>query len=74
MHDGSLSEDHHMNRRRKKTRATREHLIRKADGGTDDDSNIVMACAGCNHERGDAPVDLWKRYVLARANTCTQGG
>jgi hypothetical protein len=33
-----------MHQRRKKTRATREHLIRKADGGTDADSNIVMAC------------------------------
>jgi hypothetical protein len=41
--------------------ANREHLVRKADGGTDHDSNIVMACAACNHERGDAPVDAYKK-------------
>jgi hypothetical protein len=63
-------EERHANRRRQKTRATRGHLIPKRDGGTDDDSNIVMACAACNHERGDAPVDTWKSYVLARADTC----
>jgi 5-methylcytosine-specific restriction endonuclease McrA len=56
-------EDPHANRRRKKTRATREHLVRKADGGTDHDSNIVMACAACNHERGDAPVDAYKKAM-----------
>ena len=55
--EGDPGEDHHMNRRRKKTRATREHLIRKADGGTDADLNIVMACAGCNHEQGKTPVE-----------------
>jgi hypothetical protein len=34
-----------------------------ADGGPDDDSNIVMACAACNHERQDTPVDVWKHFV-----------
>jgi hypothetical protein len=56
---------------RAKTRATREHLIHKCVGGTDHDSNIVMACAACNHERGDSPVATWKSYVLARASICT---
>ena len=60
-------EDPHANRRRKKTRATREHLVRKVDGGTDHDSNIVMASAGCNHERHDTPVDVWKSFVMSRA-------
>jgi hypothetical protein len=31
-----------------------------------------MACAGCNHERGDAPVATWKSYVMARASIRTQ--
>jgi hypothetical protein len=70
--EGNLGEDHHMNRRRKKTLATREHLVTKADGGGDNDSNIVMDSAACNHERGDAPVDVWKSYVN-RAITCNPG-
>lgn len=66
MSEGNPGADHHMNRRRKKTQATREHLIRRCDGGTDADSNIVMACAGCNHERQDTPVEVWKWHVRAR--------
>jgi hypothetical protein len=48
-------------------RATREHLVRVVDGGSDDDSNIVMACADCNHKRGNKSVAEWKanRRVLA---------
>lgn len=60
-------EEMRANRRRQKTRATREHLIRVADGGTDDDANIVMACAVCNHSRQDMPVDLWKRVRQEQA-------
>jgi 5-methylcytosine-specific restriction endonuclease McrA len=61
-----FSEEYASNRRRAKTRATREHLVRRADGGTDDDSNIVMACARCNHERQDTPVDVYKQMIMAR--------
>lgn len=32
--------------------ATREHLRRRRDGGTDADDNVVMACARCNWRRG----------------------
>lgn len=41
-------------------RATREHLVRWTNGGSDDDDNIVMACADCNHKRGTRPVAAWK--------------
>jgi hypothetical protein len=63
------SEEYASNRRRAKTRATREHLVRKADGGTDADSNIVMACAACNHERQDTAVEAWKHFVMSRPTT-----
>lgn len=32
--------------------ATREHLVRQSEGGSDEDSNVVMACAKCNWARG----------------------
>jgi hypothetical protein len=44
-------------------RATLEHLKKKADGGTLANSNIVMACLGCNTRRGDLPVDQFKALV-----------
>ncbi len=39
-------------------RATREHLIKKANGGKYGD-NIVLACKMCNESRGDVPHDEW---------------
>lgn len=30
---------------------TREHVIRKADGGTSDMHNLVLACRKCNNTR-----------------------
>jgi 5-methylcytosine-specific restriction endonuclease McrA len=39
---------------RKRT-ATAEHLTPKSLGGTDAWPNIVMACRGCNSERGNDP-------------------
>lgn len=39
--------------------ATREHLVRQCDGGTDDDENIAMACADCNSRRGATPPSDW---------------
>lgn len=32
-------------------RATREHLKRRADGGTNEAANLVMACQECNVSR-----------------------
>ncbi|HEY6029952.1 MAG TPA: HNH endonuclease [Gaiellaceae bacterium] len=37
--------------------ATREHLKRRADGGTDAD-NLAMACQACNVRRGDSEPDV----------------
>lgn len=34
-----------------KLRCTAEHLVAKCDGGKDAASNIVAACARCNHTR-----------------------
>lgn len=31
---------------------TKEHLIRKRDGGSNHMSNLVIACRKCNNERG----------------------
>jgi 5-methylcytosine-specific restriction endonuclease McrA len=36
--------------------ATREHLIRKATGGSNKQDNIVMACARCNEARNEDSV------------------
>jgi len=33
-------------------RITREHLIPRTHGGTDDPDNVVGACSSCNQERG----------------------
>ncbi len=37
-------------------RATREHLIKRADGGTDA-GNLKLACLACNVRRGDSTPD-----------------
>lgn len=41
-------------------RATREHLIRRADGGIRTPGNIVLACNYCNSTRGVIPPDAWR--------------
>lgn len=38
-------------RQAQKLRATAEHLQARSDGGLDHPSNIVAACAHCNHRR-----------------------
>lgn len=45
--------------------ATREHLIKREDGGTDQAFNIVMACAWCNNKREN-------RSVLDHVKFCRQ--
>ncbi len=34
------------------TSATVEHVLARAHGGTNDPSNLALACARCNHEKG----------------------
>ena len=46
-------------------KATREHLIRKCDGGSDDLCNLALACAFCNSHRGEHEPEIWAIAVLA---------
>lgn len=39
--------------------ATREHLIRTADGGNNTAENIAMACFYCNSRRGQRAPEEW---------------
>jgi 5-methylcytosine-specific restriction endonuclease McrA len=34
------------------SRATVEHIVPRAQGGTDDLQNLGLACARCNHQKG----------------------
>jgi 5-methylcytosine-specific restriction endonuclease McrA len=47
-------------RNRLKTMATREHLIRRADGGPNTSDNVVIACQECNSTRGETS---WQDYL-----------
>lgn len=40
------------------SRATREHIRRKADGGSNSSGNIRMACGFCNSARWESPPDV----------------
>lgn len=44
-------------RKRRYFIATREHMVRKTDGGNNEQQNLVLACAYCNSCRGDATPD-----------------
>ncbi|GJE77761.1 HNH endonuclease [Methylorubrum suomiense] len=46
--------------------ATREHIVRKADGGGDNRRNLTIACHLCNITRGAASPDQ-HRAAIARA-------
>lgn len=50
-------------KRFRRRHATIEHLLRKADGGTLAQHNIVMACLGDNVRRGARSVAEYKLYV-----------
>lgn len=43
---------------------TNEHLVRKADGGTDDFANLTRAHHYCNVTRGERSVSEHKAYIL----------
>ena len=36
----------------KKKKITKDHIVPRAQGGVDDEFNIVLACRGCNQEKG----------------------
>ncbi|WP_342152279.1 HNH endonuclease [Methylorubrum sp. SB2] len=46
-------------------RATREHVVRVADGGTNGWRNLVLCCRFCNESRGTTPSDEYKAVVAA---------
>lgn len=44
--------------------ATREHIVPQSSGGSDDASNIVMACRRCNGSRGTSDYATFKAAML----------
>lgn len=48
----------------KYVRKTKEHIIRKCDGGSDDESNIGYAHMFCNSFRGDATPKAHRKRML----------
>lgn len=44
-------------------RASREHLLRKTDGGSGLKNNMVMACDGCNTRRGRLSPHEYRELV-----------
>lgn len=54
------------------TQATRDHVVPKSRGGSNDPSNIALSCAECNQEKGALTLEEyreWKRLELMR-NGC----
>ena len=41
---------------------TFEHIVPRARGGTDDETNLVIACRRCNSNRGHR---YWREHLLA---------
>ena len=51
------------------TQATKDHVMPKSRGGSNDESNIVLCCADCNQEKGaldDKEYTEWKRLNFIR--------
>lgn len=51
--------------------ATREHLVRRCEGGGNEPGNTVLACFECNTRRQDTPWRVWRairrpKFVAAR--------
>lgn len=51
---------------RRKT-VTLDHLLPLSQGGTDDESNCVLACATCNQAKDNRSVIEWVADILAAA-------
>lgn len=39
--------------------ATEDHIVPKCYGGSDELDNLVLACSGCNSERGTYPAGVF---------------
>ena len=37
-----------------------DHVIPRSRGGSDDDDNLVLSCAGCNHSKRDKTPGEWR--------------
>lgn len=40
---------------------TIEHVVRRADGGTNSMSNLKLACMDCNTNRGERSFEEWRK-------------
>jgi hypothetical protein len=45
-------------------RRTFEHLVRKVDGGSNKQYNLVVCCSSCNGNRGAYAPELWKLICI----------
>ena len=45
---------------------TRDHIVPKAKGGTDDDSNLQSLCHACNSAKGDKDNEAFRREVASQ--------
>lgn len=45
---------------------TIDHVIPRAKGGTDDMSNLVLACSQCNSDKHVKPLDVWNEMRGAK--------
>ncbi len=51
--------------------ATVEHVVPKAEGGSDDMDNLVMACMRCNNERGRRSAEDYLTELVRRRSEYT---
>lgn len=45
-----------------------DHLLPVSRGGTDDPSNLVLACKGCNRSKSDRTPDEWAEMIRRAAD------
>lgn len=46
--------------------STVDHLTPRSRGGTDDKSNLVMACHSCNARKGAKTADEYRAWLAGR--------
>jgi hypothetical protein len=50
-----------------------DHMTPRAQGGTDDLYNLVLACKACNRKKGNRTVEQYRASIVARfLNTLTE--
>lgn len=43
--------------------ASRDHIIPRSEGGSDDLNNLVLSCFRCNQERGNMPAQAFGKLM-----------